>query len=321
MKKLDRATLIELQWRDLIFWPVTRPLGILYEYVITAIVKLIRLVIPRRDATAQIEDPLDTAVRKEIFTLANLASFYGLFLIGELFYVIWAFTTNQPSVELWSISAWLLDLKTPGIWTIAWLVTEIVLTDTIDGPLARTNARVSALGTLLDHTRDYLVTFVALFFLIAITAIHRDWAFLALAVANAAGLALFISYHVIFFKKIVVRDARMLRDAALSNGKRWSAFFKHALLEEYQTNLTGRIHFTALAFTVGSGLFYYATGAEWIYITFTIALTATIVVTSYYLYELWGEYYARWQVKAHARSQSFKERVARRIERKKTQNK
>lgn len=306
MQKLDKATLLELQWRDFFFWPITRPLGILWEYILIGFGAIVRLS-PQKDAI----------LRKELFTLANLVSVYGLFLIGELFYIIWAWANGSTTISIWSVTSWLFNLDAPDLWTISWLVTEIVLTDLIDGPLARTNARVSALGTLLDHTRDYTIGFVALVFLIAVTAFQRDWALLALEITTTAGLLLFVTYHIFFFKNIVMRDAWMLRDGAMPRTQRWSAFFNHALLEEYQTNLTGRIHFAVLAFTVGAGLFYYATLAPWIYITFIASLVFTIIITTYYLYELWGAHYHRWEEKAHEKSERFKEKFIRRIERKK----
>lgn len=304
MQKLDRATLLELEWRDFFFWPITRPLGILWEYILMGLSILLRFSHQR-----------DAIIRKELFTLANLMSIYGLFLIGELFYVIFAWANGSTHIGLWSAAAWFFDLNAPDLWTASWLVTEIVLTDLIDGPLARTNARISALGTFLDHTRDYIISFVALALLVAVAAMSRDWALLALTIASITGLLLFTAYHIIFFKKVVLRDAWMFRDGMLPPAQRWSSFFKHALLEEYQTNLTGRIHFTALAFTIGSGLFYYATEAGWIHITFIASLIFTIIITTYYLYELWGTHYHRWEAKTHEKSQHLKKKLVERIER------
>lgn len=304
MQKLDKATLLELQWRDFFFWPITRPLGVLWEYILIGLNMLLRFSRER-----------DAMIRKELFTLANLMSIYGLFLIGELFYVIFAWANGSTYIGLWSVAAWFFGLNTPDLWTASWLVTEIVLTDLIDGPLARTNARISALGTFLDHTRDYTIAFVALALLVVVTAMSRDWALLALIIASLAGLLLFVAYHALFFKKVVLRDAWMLRDDMWPSTRRWSAFFKHALLEEYQTNLTGRIHFAALAFTIGSGLFYYATEAGWIHITFIASLIFTIIITTYYLYELWGTHYHRWETKTHEKSQHLKKKLVERIER------
>ncbi len=302
MQRLDRATLIELQWRDLLFWPVVRPLGILWEYLLLGVLAVVP---PLRR--------FDTAIRKELFTLANLVSFYGFLLIWQLVALMCAWWNGTDTPQLWSVGAVFFGLTEPTLWTTAWLVTEIILTDLVDGPLARVNARVSALGTLLDHARDYIVSFVALFFLVAVTIRAEDWTVLALEVGNIIGLSLVMWYFGVSFKKIVRENAHLLGGGAAFVA-RWKAMFKHALLEEYQTNLTGRIHFAALAFVVGSGIFYYATEARWIEIFFTAALTVTIMISSYYLYELWGGYYQRWEERAHEKSQELKEKLAEKIE-------
>ena len=310
MQKLDRATLLELEWRDFLFWPLARPAGILYEFIRLPLARIISSILslalkPRLPRMLQPE-----TISKEILTLANWVTLYGLFLWIQLLYLIWAWSAEYAPITLYGITGFTTQPRESTVWIIALLIIEILFTDLVDGPLARVNNDVTALGTILDHTRDYLTAFTALFFLVAITANSGDIIFLILEAAVIGEFSLVMAYH---------QKLRHLFVKKESAGKIYGRIIEKILLlrrfalEEYQTPLTGRIQFGSLAAAIGFGLFHYTTSSAVITYLFVASLVATVMATSYYLYELWGEYYEKWRKQMHERSQHLKEKLVERV--------
>src|SRR3989338_6215504 len=212
MQKLDRATLTELYWRDFIFWIIARPAGLAYGLIsgllIASIVALPKAVIRLFDQKKIIIPHLETEfLKNEIFTLANLVSLYGLFLCGELFnwYLYWLLNLDLP--KIYSLSAlWISDTANP-VWFLAWQVLEIFLTDIIDGPLARLNMSVTALGTFLDHFRDYKAGAIAFLLLITLTVQNAYIEMLITELFLLAGFLGIFIYHGKFFRlKLKARE-------------------------------------------------------------------------------------------------------------------
>lgn len=318
MQKLDRATLLEMAWRDFLLWPLVRPLGVVFYVVITpfvyALVGGINRVLSLFVSDSSQGRHLDYhTAQREIFTFANAVSGYGLFLFGELLYVIWGLYAGHQSVQIYSFSSWFWDIHAPSVYLIALLAVEIFATDLIDGPSARVNDQVTALGTLLDHLRDYL-TLVTLFgFLIALAMQIKSPTILILLAAAFGGLLFVLAYHVRLMR-LFAKETRVRERHSFGDWFKWQITRVRAYaLNEYQTKLTGRIQFGALACGVALGLFYFATENATVYILFVVALVVSLMATSYYLYELWGEYYEKMQQKVHTASQHLKEKLVDRV--------
>ena len=320
MQKLDRATLLELEWRDFFFWPLARFFGFLYGFISNPLSRMLsfflRFILSpfgrHRFNSHFFEADI---LEKEILTLANFVTFFGLFLWGELVYLIWAWFAGSEHIRIFAVSSLFFDMTKPTVFAMAILTMEIFLGDLADGPLARVNDAVTALGTIMDHTRDYLTAFTALFFLLAVTYAAHDTALLILECAVVGSFVLVMAYHAKLMRlyahsrkaggrtpigKILMGKLEMIREFAL---------------EEYQTKLTGRIQFGAMAVSIGLGLLHYAIENQIILVLFTIALVCAVMATSYYLYELWGEYYEKWQTIMQEKSQELKEKLVDKIQR------
>ena len=298
MQKLDKATLFEMQWRDLLFWPLARPAGFIYEYLGHPLIEAFShtfligtkpLGLPRF-----LRNPFKPKfLKKEILTLANLATLYGLFLFAQLLYVVWLLLWDGERVKIYSLTAYFLNLDTPDLWAISWLTLEIFITDLIDGPLARLNRAVTALGTLLDHTRDYLTGFVTLFLLIAVSIISADWLVVILEIAILFTFAVVMQYHARFMKHSRLASPRPQAAGFIARLRSEWKFLRRYALEEYQTRLAGRLQFGALAVAIGLGLFSYATDLASLRILFITALVVCISSTFYYIYDLRREYHEK----------------------------
>ncbi|MDP3770383.1 MAG: CDP-alcohol phosphatidyltransferase family protein [bacterium] len=319
MQKLDRATLLELEWRDFFFWPLVRPAGILFHFasaplsrIISAMLKLLVSPFDRHRTYTRFLQA--RAIQDEVLTCANIVTLYGLFLWVQLVYAIWAWFSGFDHVRIYAVSAYFFDLSRPTILAMAILVIEIFVSDLIDGPLARVNNEVTALGTILDHTRDYITAFTALFFLLAITIASRDIAVLILECAAIGSFMCVMAYHAKLMRLYTHSRAlhsHTLRKKVTSTLEAIEEF----ALEEYQTKLTGRIQFGAMAISIVLGLFHYGIDSQVLFILFLVALVCSIMATSYYLYELWGEHYEKWQKLMQEKSQELKEKLIDKIKR------
>lgn len=289
---MDKATLFELQWRDWLLWPLARPLGFVYEYIGHPLIEAFShtfligtkpLGLPRFVRKAF----KPRFLKKEIFTLANLVTLYGLFLFGQLLYMMAALLWGKEEASIYSLTAYFLGLESPDLWAISWLALEIFVTDMIDGPLARLNHAVTALGTLLDHVRDYLTGICATLFLIIVTLVSHDWYFVILETASFAGtLGVVVWYF--YFLQHAYKQASFPPPLGI---RLWMKsriqFMRVVWLEKDQTSLPGRIQFVSIACLISTGLFYYATHSSFFSVVFHIALIVSLAATFYFLYELW----------------------------------
>lgn len=320
MQKLDRATLLELEWRDFFFWPLVRPAGIIFCFVsrplsriISTILKLLVSLLNRQGASTRFFEA--KAIQDEVLTLANVVTLYGLFLWVQLVWMIGAWFFGSEYIRIYSVSAYFFDLTRPSILAAAILTVEIFVSDLIDGPLARVNNEVTALGTILDHTRDYITAFTALFFLLAITIASRDVAVLILECAAIGSFVFVMAYHAKLIR--LYTHSRRLHGSYTLRKKVTGTLeaIREFALEEYQTKLTGRIQFGAMATSIALGLFNYGIESQTIFVLFLIALVCSIMATSYYLYELWGEYYEKLQKLMQEKSQELKEKLIDKLQR------
>lgn len=291
MQKLDRATLFELQWRDWLLWPLARPAGFIYEYIghplIEAVSHTFLISTKPFGLPRFIRRPLKPRfLRKEIFTLANLVTLYGLFLFGELLYLMWAVLWERREAPIYSLTTYFLDIRKPDLWAVSWVTFEIFVTDLVDGPLARLNRAVTALGTLLDHTRDYLTGFAALFFLIVISIISADWIVVVLEIIIYSGFAAIMRYHGKFMRRARNAAGLTREPKFISRILQEFKFLRAYALEEYQSRLIGRVQFGALAVAIGLGLFSYAAAFLSLRLLFLTALIVSILSTFYYIYDL-----------------------------------
>lgn len=314
MQKLDRATLTELYWRDFIFWIIARPAGIVYGLIAGFLINLI-FFLPRRvvylfDRKKIISPYLETEfLNREIFTLANLVSLYGLFLCGEVlnWYLRWLFNLEVP--KIYSISATFgYYLTYNPAWLLSWQILEIFLTDIIDGPLARLNLSVTALGTFLDHFRDYKIGSISFLILITLTIEDAYMEVLVLELAALAGFMGIFIYHSKFFR-LKFKNHEFRNSGFWGKIKERIEFLCDFALNEYQTDLIGRIQFGATAFAICSGLFYFATQNDFIHIAFIISMTASIAVTYFYLYKLWGRHMEKLRESMQEKSDRMKEKL------------
>lgn len=130
---------------------------------------------------------------------------------------------------------------------IAWF------TDLIDGPIARKNNMVTALGTVLDHGRDYLMfSWMIILALLNIRHIPDLYKTFYLLIAISTGILLII------LLKYVLRYMNLRRIFAEQNGhltilRREFRFFRWYLQRHLQTTAVGRG--SIASFAVGDLLF------------------------------------------------------------------
>lgn len=313
MQELDWATKFELYWRDLFFWILVRPAGILYDYAsalflfpLAVAVKGTLFVFSR--GNAERTGDIYQFLKKEILTLANCVTLYGLFLYAELLFLLWASWHGKDAAFFYSLSALFLDENDLIFTKISWLIPEIFLTDMLDGPLARVNHAVTALGTFLDHTRDYCVGFTALAIILASALYndHRMTIFLFLVLIGFAGIFV---YHIKFlWLKLGIREFSAYPSPLSRMRERIELLYNFAL-NEYQTDLLGRIQFGALAVSITSGLFYYSLNSYGADIIFTSSTAITLVSTYWYLSTLWNAYYERLRRAMQEKSEKIKTRM------------
>lgn len=313
MQKLDRATLTELYWRDFIFWIIARPAGVIYDVIsklsINCIFALPRLIVRLFDRKKIVSPYLETEfLKNEIFTLANLVSLYGIFLCGEAFNWYWHWLFNLEIPKIYSISAWLIDSKASYTWFIAWQILEIFLTDIIDGPLARLNMSVTALGTFLDHFRDYKAGSISFLLLITITSQDKYIEMLILELVSLAGFLGIFVYHGKFFR-LRLKAHEFKNESFWGKTKERVEFLGDFALNEYQTDLLGRIQFGSVAFAISSGLFYFATQNDFIHLVFIFSMTICLAVTYFYIYKLWGRHMEKLREIMQLRSDRVKEKL------------
>ena len=314
MQRLDRATLTELYWRDFFFWIIARPTGIIYDFISGFLINLIFspfvIFIALFDRKKIILPYLETEfLKKEIFTLANLVSLYGLFLCGQIlnWYLYWLLDFKLP--KIYSVSALFVHhLPYYPAWLFAWYMMETFLTDIIDGPLARLNMSVTALGTFLDHFRDYTAGLISFLLLITLTIQDGYVEMLIPEIALLAGfLGIFIYHNKLFRLKLKTHE--FLNENFWGMIKEKIEFLKNFALNEYQTDLLGRIQFASAAFALSSGLFYFAAWNDFIHIAFISSMTLSLATTCFYMYKLWGRHMEKLRESMQAKSDHMKEKL------------
>lgn len=289
MQKLDHATLREMELRDSFLRPIMRPAGIIHEYILGPALSypvwaLTRALILPFTRNKKIIDSLRPQfLQREIFTLANVVTLYGFFLWIQLVIVVLGWWQGADTVVIHSVGSWILHLRQPDALAAVITLIEILLTDLFDGPLARVNDSVTALGTLMDHVRDYLTAFTALFLLVALTIRAGQLRILFLEGVAIGLFMIVLSYHV-WLMRICARSWPKERYAGLQSWiKNKIAFTREFAMEEYQTPLRARVQMGALSTAMGFGLFYYALGGGVLFGFFMTALAASILLTSYNL--------------------------------------
>lgn len=295
MRELDWATKFELYWRDLFFWIFARPAGILYTLISPLIIFPLALIVrgvlfASGWSGATHISRITCFLKKEIFTLANCVTLYGLFLYGELLYTLFT-SWNGEKATLYALSIFFIDENASLLTKISWLVTEIFLTDMLDGPLARVNSAVTALGTFLDHSRDYGIGFTALFILLFSAADASDRRMIIFLLFSFVGFFGIFFYHMKFLRlKLGTHEFSAHSSCGVWMYEHIQFLYKFAL-NEYQTNLLGRIQFGALAVSIMSGLFFYALGSKSADLIFSASCAIMLISTYWYLATLWNVYY------------------------------
>lgn len=216
----------------------------------------------------------------------NIVTTLGFFV---LLYAMWDFfATHDLGRQIWLLA-------------FAWI------TDFFDGPIARNNHMITALGTALDHARDYCIMFwmIALSFLIAVNT-GEIWLLGPLLTLTVLGLA-----GVMAGTFLYQREKRK-ENTELTFG----AFIREFLLHELVTTVTARIHTTVLA--VGGVL--YIAGAVWGSV-YTIAgilfLLLQLFLLGFYIHEIWEVRYEDQAMKIRAMLQRKIEDLEKRLEPKK----
>ena len=139
------------------------------------------------------------------------------------------------------------------------LIVGILASDALDGPFARLNNNVTALGTILDHTRDWIFAFVlgiATFYSI----LPLEWSnILLFFLAFSSTLTIFLLVIIKFFREVRSIDFFQDQAAFWDKAKEIFSIFSDYAINHLQTNLRGRIHFGGLA---GAFLFFIASKNE-----------------------------------------------------------
>lgn len=130
-----------------------------------------------------------------------------------------------------------------------WLLAAAWLTDFIDGPTARNNNSVTALGTIADHVRDYLIGFWMIALSYYISWSHNYWFMYWVLSITLAGL-----FGIMLGNMLFQKEKRRERPNIS-----FFEFYKDFLLRDLVTTITARIQTTVLAF---GGVFYIA-GEVW----------------------------------------------------------
>ncbi len=206
---------------------------------------------------------------------ANILTFGG-FLI--LFYAIYDFYLTRNFER----QIWLLGL--------AWL------TDLFDGPTARNNNNVTAIGTAADHIRDYCISFWMVVLAFHITGNTPElWPVYWILGLTIVGLVGVVTHTIIY-----QREKRKEKKTDT-----YRSFVKSFLLNDLVTSITARIHTVVLA--VG-GVSYIA-GVTWgnFYTRLgMVLLLLQLFILGFYMHEIF-------QIQYEDRARKMQEARQRRI--------
>lgn len=309
MQKLSRRTILEIRGRDKLWWGFgLRLVGIVYDKLLETLGASLQFCILPLDRQKRFS-VFWSFLQREVITLANLITLYGIFLLYNLIYASYLWVHGDPSPETYSLIA-LWTGSEPGFLRLAFYqLLEIFLTDFIDGPAARLNQRVSALGTFLDHYRDYQTALFALVLLVTVTIREGDGQMAIFEFFALLGLLGILWY---FGKMLWIKywDTDFVDYASWPPWiKERSDFLRNFALNEYQTELSGRIQFFVVAFTVCAGIFHYSGRTVFSSYAFIVSMAVNLLVTGGYFNETYN-LYERLHDLLKEKAARFKERVA-----------
>ncbi|MBI2635050.1 MAG: CDP-alcohol phosphatidyltransferase family protein [Parcubacteria group bacterium] len=165
-----------------------------------------------------------------------------------------------------------------------WLLAFAWITDLLDGPVARNNNEVTALGTLLDHTRDFLLILWMIFLSIYAT---KSFGWPALFIMNTILLVTATCMFLILLGTwLYQREKRRERRDQL-----YFEFMQEFLLNDLVTTIGARFHTGLTAFS----MIFYLAGIIWknnFYLyTGIILLIIQLVSLGFYLHEVFQAEY------------------------------
>ena len=165
-----------------------------------------------------------------------------------------------------------------------WFLTLAWITDLLDGPVARNNGNVTASGTLLDHTRDFLLILWMIFLSIYVT---KSFGWPALFIMNAILSVTAVGMFLILLGMwLYQREKRRERQ-----DQPYFEFMKEFLLSDLVTTIGARLHTGITAF----GMIFYLAGIIWknnfYFYTGIIILIIQLVSLGFYLHEVFQAEY------------------------------
>lgn len=174
-----------------------------------------------------------------------------------------------------------------------WLLTWAWLTDFLDGPIARNNNNVTALGTAMDHIRDYFIGFWMIVLIFFITEAHPDyWMINWLIVLTIIGLLGVIAGTILFQREMRKESAPVP----------YLKFLHDFLLQDLVTSVTARIHTVVLAV---AGVLYIA-GVTWGELYSRIGIVLLLIqlfILGFYNHEIHQARYEDKSFKIHKKMQ------------------
>ncbi len=192
--------------------------------------------------------------------LTTIGFFILIWAIFDLFYL-----KNNIGRQIWFlISAWITDL--------------------LDGPVARNNNNVTALGTLLDHTRDFLLILWMISLGVYMTK-SFEWPtlFIMNVILSVTAICMFL---ILLGLWLYQREKRRERQ-----NQPYFEFMKEFLLSDLVTTIGARLHTGLTAF----GMIFYLAGTIWknnfYFYVGIILLIIQLVSLGFYLHEVFQAEY------------------------------
>jgi len=165
-----------------------------------------------------------------------------------------------------------------------WFLTLAWITDLLDGPVARNNDNVTALGTFLDHARDFLLILWMIFLSIYVTK-SLEWpvAFIMNSILSVTAMCMFL---ILLGMWLYQREKRRER-----RNQPYFEFMKEFLLSDLVTTIGARLHTGLTAFS----MIFYLAGMLWknsfYFYTGIILLIIQLVSLGFYLHEVFQAEY------------------------------
>lgn len=206
--------------------------------------------------------------------------FFKLIKITDIFATMWV-KANHITALGFAILVWaIFDLFyfRNSIERQIWFLTSAWITDLLDGPVARNNNNVTALGTFLDHSRDFLLILWMIFLSIYVTKSFEWPAFFIMnTIFFVTAICMFLILVGILLYQREKRHERQYQP--------YFEFMKEFLLSDLVTTINARFHTGLTAF----GMIFYLAGVIWknnFYLyTGIILLIIQLVSLGFYLHE------------------------------------